>query len=284
MSSSGDQDRLQRAGASPRDGARSLPAASRPAPDFLPAGDDLPGKAASHADTECYRPLRRPPMAVLQVFDDGLKSSESIRVRTTPFIIGREKGDLVLPHDRLISGSHAAIECTPSAGRAKWTLRDLGSANGTFVRVKQSLLEADREFTVARRRLRFVAPVVHDAAADLSESQSDVRRTLSWSSLVRRKQPEGVPSLVEALPQGEGRRFPLLKSEQWIGRTRDCAVYLDDPTVSPRHARVFKARDGKWCVEDANSLNGLWVRITSLPLSTGAFFLLGEQIFLITFP
>jgi hypothetical protein len=46
----------------------------------------------------------------------------------------------------------------------------------------------------------------------------------------------------------------------------------------------LKTRDGKWCVEDADSMNGLWVRVASLPLSSGAFFLLGEQVFLITLP
>jgi pSer/pThr/pTyr-binding forkhead associated (FHA) protein len=223
-------------------------------------------------------------MAVLQVFDDGLKSSDSVRVRTTPFVIGREEGDLVLPHDRLISTRHAAIEHTLAASRPQWSLRDLGSANGTFVQAKQSLLEPGREIAIARQRFRFCAPESQTDDSEEREPESDVRRTMSWSSLMKRRKPEAAPFFVEAMPDREGRRFPLSKSEQWIGRARDCAVLLDDPTVSPRHARVFKARDGKWYVEDANSLNGLWVRIASLPLSTGAFFLLGEQVFMITFP
>jgi pSer/pThr/pTyr-binding forkhead associated (FHA) protein len=223
-------------------------------------------------------------MAVLHVFDDGLKSSESVRVRRTPFVIGREEGDLVLPHDRLISSRHAAIECAIADGQPQWSLRDLDSANGTFVQAKQSVLEPDREIAVARQRLRFVPPEVPESDDEEPARESDVRRTMPWSSLMKKRRPEPSPFLVESLPEGEGRRFGLFKDEQWIGRAAGCEIRLDDPTVTPRHARVFKARDGKWNVEDASSLNGLWIRVASLPLSSGAFFLLGEQVFVITFP
>lgn len=235
-------------------------------------------------DTDPYRPLHRPPMAVLNVFDDGLKTSESVRVRRTPFVIGREEGDLVLPHDRLISARHAAIECDASGGRPQWSLRDLNSANGTFVQAKQSVLEPDREFAIARQRLRFVAPVVEESDEEEPAPESDVRRTMPWSSLAKRKKSEPTSLLVESLPGRDGRRFALIKTEQWIGRAPGCEILFDDPTVSPRHARVFKGPDGKWHVEDASSLNGLWIRVAMLPLSSGAFFLLGEQVFLITFP
>jgi pSer/pThr/pTyr-binding forkhead associated (FHA) protein len=47
------------------------------------------------------------------------------------FVIGREHGDWVFADDEFISRRHAAIERVPQGG---FTLADLGSSNGTFVR------------------------------------------------------------------------------------------------------------------------------------------------------
>jgi pSer/pThr/pTyr-binding forkhead associated (FHA) protein len=40
-----------------------------------------------------------------------------------------------------------------------------------------------------------------------------------------------------------------------MGRTRDCDVALDNPTVSRRHAQLI-FRDGVWIVRDLGSTNG----------------------------
>jgi len=45
-----------------------------------------------------------------------------------------------------------------------------------------------------------------------------------------------------------------------IGRSAaDCAIIVDDPTVSAQHARVSNTADG-WVLEDLNSTNGVFVR------------------------
>jgi pSer/pThr/pTyr-binding forkhead associated (FHA) protein len=64
------------------------------------------------------------------------------------------------------------------------------------------------------------------------------------------------------VPQGE---------RTLIGRSPDCAIFLDDVTVSRRHA-VLVERDGRWFVEDQGSLNGTFVnreRVESAELSDG---------------
>jgi pSer/pThr/pTyr-binding forkhead associated (FHA) protein len=48
-------------------------------------------------------------MAILQIADDGQKTAEFARIRKASFVIGRTEGDLVIPHDSLISGRHAEI-------------------------------------------------------------------------------------------------------------------------------------------------------------------------------
>ena len=64
------------------------------------------------------------------------------------------------------------------------------------------------------------------------------------------------------LPQGE---------RTTIGRSPDCDIFLDDVTVSRRHA-VLIARGGEFLIEDQGSLNGTYVnrrRIESERLESG---------------
>ena len=56
-----------------------------------------------------------------------------------------------------------------------------------------------------------------------------------------------------------------------IGRSPDCGIFLDDVTVSRRHAVLVK-RDGSYHVEDQGSLNGTFLnrkRIESSALADG---------------
>jgi ribosomal protein S27E len=56
-----------------------------------------------------------------------------------------------------------------------------------------------------------------------------------------------------------------------IGRSPDCGIFLDDVTVSRRHA-VLLDRNGRYYVEDQGSLNGTFLnrhRIESAELSDG---------------
>lgn len=56
-----------------------------------------------------------------------------------------------------------------------------------------------------------------------------------------------------------------------IGRSPDCGIFLDDVTVSRRHA-VLLERDGEFLIEDQGSLNGTFLnrrRIESSRLEDG---------------
>src|SRR5690349_275000 len=51
-----------------------------------------------------FRPLMRPPMALLRIYDDGEETFETVRIRKSSFTIGRVEGDVTIPHDNMISG------------------------------------------------------------------------------------------------------------------------------------------------------------------------------------
>ena len=67
------------------------------------------------------------------------------------------------------------------------------------------------------------------------------------------------PALVVRAGGGRaGETFPLDDERTTIGRSPDCGIFLDDVTVSRRHAVVVR-RDGQFFIEDEGSLNGTFL-------------------------
>ena len=79
------------------------------------------------------------------------------------------------------------------------------------------------------------------------------------------------PALV--IRSGGGRAgeiFPL-DGETTIGRSPDCGIFLDDVTVSRKHA-ILHERDGHFLIDDQGSLNGTFVnrkRVEAAQLDDG---------------
>ena len=68
-----------------------------------------------------------------------------------------------------------------------------------------------------------------------------------------------------------GETFPLDRDRVTVRRSPECDVFLDDVTVSRRHAVVSRRGDGYY-LEDLGSLNGTYVnrrRVESAKLSDG---------------
>jgi pSer/pThr/pTyr-binding forkhead associated (FHA) protein len=80
--------------------------------------------------------------------------------------------------------------------------------------------------------------------------------------------PEGLGMLVVRRGPNAGSTFVLEGDETSLGRHPDSDVFLDDVTVSRRHATVRRTADG-YEVVDAGSLNGTYVdheRVDTAPL------------------
>jgi ribosomal protein L40E len=73
--------------------------------------------------------------------------------------------------------------------------------------------------------------------------------------------PEGIggPALVVRSGGGRsGETFPLEGERVTVGRSPDCDIFLDDVTVSRKHAALTKDGNG-FSIQDEGSLNGTFV-------------------------
>jgi ribosomal protein L40E len=80
------------------------------------------------------------------------------------------------------------------------------------------------------------------------------------------------PALVVRSGGGRaGETFEPQGDRTTIGRSPDCGIFLDDVTVSRKHAELHE-REGRWLIEDGGSLNGTFVnrkRVESAELEDG---------------
>jgi pSer/pThr/pTyr-binding forkhead associated (FHA) protein len=261
----------------PPDPSRRPAAAGQPVPTRLESVEEIRQAlqaryAAPATAAPLFRPVGRPPMAVLCILDDGREDGEWVRLRADRLVIGREDGDVRIPHDTQISARHAELVRRQEQGGGRWYLVDLRSTNGTFVRVVRSPIQDGQELLLGGRRYRFTAAGA-PALADLP------RGTQGWQ---RAAPGDSTAALVELSPTGGERRIPLPATDVVIGRDRaQCHVVLDDPLVCPRHLRLVRDKKGWWHVINLKSVNGVWLRVAEMPLEGACQFQLGEQRFLV---
>jgi pSer/pThr/pTyr-binding forkhead associated (FHA) protein len=78
-------------------------------------------------------------------------------LRKAETVIGRESGDIVFTDDPFLSRRHAAVRFHGGEGqRRRFTLADLGSSNGTFLRIRDEVrLRHGDHFRIGQQLLRF---------------------------------------------------------------------------------------------------------------------------------
>lgn len=123
-------------------GEQLLMLAASPEPDAGPGTDQTYFYATPH---------RAAPFLIVQVLRGGASGSV-FAARGNAMEIGREECDVSYPADLFISGKHARVEM---GNDGRFTLTDLGSKNGTYVRIRrpQALRHGDYLF-LGRQLLR----------------------------------------------------------------------------------------------------------------------------------
>jgi pSer/pThr/pTyr-binding forkhead associated (FHA) protein len=127
------------------------------------------------------------------------------------------------------------------------------------------------------------AALSNPAASDGADNTSSISLTGLEVEAEAGLLSPGDQAAVDALPPGSallivqrgpqsGSRFLLDAAETYAGRHPDSDIFLDDVTVSRRHADFTRVGDGTFRVKDAGSLNGTYVnreRIDETLLSGG---------------
>jgi pSer/pThr/pTyr-binding forkhead associated (FHA) protein len=179
-------------------------------------------------------------------------------------VCGRTEGDLRLPDDPTVSPRHARF--TQVAGALR--VEDLGSLNGTFVRLKAPRrVSVGEEIRVGRQVLR-LEPLPRPAAP----ADPGVR---PWGS----RDPGARFRLSQLLDGGGlGESFPLRDGENLVGREAGDVTFPSDRYVSARHARL-DVRGDEITLADTGSSNGTFVRILgAAELAPGDQLLVGGQL------
>lgn len=115
---------------------------------------------------------------------------------------------------------------------------------------------------------RFAADIVASAAPTLSPEEAAALAAL----------PAGSALLIVHRGPSAGSRFLLDQDVTVAGRHPEADIFLDDVTVSRRHAQ-FERVAGGFKVSDLGSMNGTYVdgsRVDSQPLVTGLEVMIGK--------
>jgi FHA domain/zinc-ribbon domain len=116
------------------------------------------------------------------------------------------------------------------------------------------------------------ALLVHDeSGSDTTMSFTPEEGDEERAEVLDELRTEGPTLVVRSGGGRAGEHFPLQDERVTVGRSPDCDIFLDDVTVSRRHALVKRA-DGRFLIEDQGSLNGTFLnrrRIESAPLDDG---------------
>ncbi len=112
----------------------------------------------------------------------------------------------------------------------------------------------------------------------VTEADVDVTMTFSAEELEEERSEaledlgvEGPALVVRSGGGRTGEQFPLDRTQTTIGRSPDCDIFLDDVTVSRRHAIVARG-SAAFTIEDLGSLNGTFLnrrRIERADLENG---------------
>ena len=189
-------------------------------------------------------------------------------------VLGREKGDMVFPNDTLLSREHAAFT---TLGGALY-VEDLGSGNGTFVRIRESHpLQSDDIILLGRQMFRFRTltpepppkpeanaekdPKAAKGKAEKKEEKKDEKKDAPSVTGTHYGSAGPLAELIRLGPGGvEEKNLPLPRGETVLGRTQGTYTFPDDRYLSRAHARL-RIHGGHCTLEDLKSTNGTFVRI-----------------------
>ncbi|MFO0943977.1 MAG: FHA domain-containing protein [Pirellulales bacterium] len=221
-------------------------------------------------ESKLIQPMRRVAYPRLTLLDDGkIDEGEIIRIRKEDFIIGRSEGDLTFPLESLMSSRHCRLTLLQKADQEyHWTIEDLGSRHGTYLRCAEVSLVPGMEFLAGGTRFRLIGPKRLRMATPTNKIEYYQG---TFDSNPKVEQLEVCSYSISHSAQ----HLKLNQKKVEVGRLNN-QVLSTDPFLEPVHFSMEKTSDA-WKIVDRKSHNGIWVRIQSTRLSSYDQLTIGEQ-------
>ena len=217
--------------------------------------------------TSAYSTRQAAGLGKIVVLSETGETTELRSLAGTETTIGRDGADIEFDEDPFMSPLHAKI----TAADGKYTLRDLGSRNGTwmFISDPHRLNDGDLILIGSQvllfRRLGYPGP---------QPPESDATRRMG--SLVP---SADIARLVQLRSDGSQRDTVHLSPGRHvgIGRERGDWVFPYDPSMSGLHAEI-RSEDADFVVVDAGSRNGVAVSVRGkVVIEPGTRLLIGDK-------
>lgn len=211
------------------------------------------------------------PIAHLAVISQDGSTGQTYWIERGSVDIGREEGDIRLTTDRFVSPRHARVYSRGST----FYLRDLGSLNGVYLRVRESeaLKDAD-QILLGSEVLRF--GLLTDSERGLGAASE--RGTDVYGSPARPR----YACLCERTVEGVNRNvFYISSDETVVGREFGDLVFTADSFMSRRHAAIHRdPTAGTFTLRDLGSSNGTYLAIRGeVELREGDHLRVGQHLF-----
>jgi pSer/pThr/pTyr-binding forkhead associated (FHA) protein len=204
------------------------------------------------------------------IVEDG-SEGKSFPLSGRQIDVGRAEGDILLEDDQYVSPRHARL--IPHEGT--WLLRDLGSVNRIYVRIRKPHTLRDGDLLLLGLEvLQF--QTVSDGERGLGHAIQ--HGTLLFGSPAIQRRARLCQRTVEGVVRDV---YHLHRDETVIGRETGDIVFTADPFLSRRHAALRRnPGTGEYSLTDLDSSNGTYVAIRNdVNLVNGDFVRIGQHLF-----
>ena len=240
----------------------------------VPSGHKFCGRCGAPVPPEItnlqvkfFGALQQPGKArLILIRGDAGSDGQSFLHQGVEHLAGREEGQIPFPDDNWLSTRHATFIYRGD----KLIVRDEGSRNGVYVRVRQPMpIEPGDQLLCGDEVFRLDATPRDTAGPDPD-------MTYFYSS-PKRPSPFRV---VQVLRGGvDGMVYCARENVVQIGREDNDLNFQEDVYMSGKHCKIELAPNGKFTLVDNGSKNGTYLRIRGeRDLAHGDYLFLGRQL------
>jgi pSer/pThr/pTyr-binding forkhead associated (FHA) protein len=222
--------------------------------------------ATKRHPTNLFGPMQQVGKAKLVLIKGEGFDGISYHLNAKEHIAGRSEGAIIFPDDPFLSPRHTNFFYRDG----KLFLRDEGSVNGTYVRVRESETMQPGDFFLAGEQIfRF-------DVLDPYRDDPDPDGTLFFASPPR----PSVFRIVQVLTGGkEGLIYNAKRDALVIGRERSDVNFPIDRYMSGSHTKLEVRGPGAWALTDMGSKNGTFLRVRGeRELQHGDYVFIGQQL------